>query len=82
MRSEEGRDATNEEIRLFLHAGDMDCDQKITKMELFKILKLTFGNRWWWVVIKIYILWKLLVQSVYLISSSHETSREAGRYQD
>jgi Ca2+-binding EF-hand superfamily protein len=44
MRSEEGRDATEEEIRLFLHAGDMDCDQKITKMELFKILKLTFSN--------------------------------------
>lgn len=45
MRSEHGRDATEEEVKLFLHAGDMDCDQKITKMELFKILKLTFGNR-------------------------------------
>jgi hypothetical protein len=44
MRSEEGRDATEDEIRLFLQAGDMDCDQKITKMELFKILKITFAT--------------------------------------
>ena len=24
----------------------MDCDQKITKMELFKILKITFNTNW------------------------------------
>ena len=44
MREEEGRDATEEEVKLFLQAGDMDCDQKITKMELFKILKITFTS--------------------------------------
>ena len=44
MRAQEKRDATNEEIRLFIQAADIDCDQKITKMELFKILKITFSN--------------------------------------
>ena len=44
MRSQEGRDAREDEVRLFLQAGDMDCDQKITKMELFKILKITFAK--------------------------------------
>lgn len=32
MQSEHGRQATEEQVRLFLQAGDMDCDQKITKM--------------------------------------------------
>jgi Ca2+-binding EF-hand superfamily protein len=44
MRAQEKRDATPEEIRLFTQAADMDCDQKLTKLELFKILKITFNS--------------------------------------
>jgi Ca2+-binding EF-hand superfamily protein len=42
MRMQEDRNATSEEIKLFVQAADLDCDQKISKMELFKILKITF----------------------------------------
>lgn len=79
MRSEEGRDATEEEIRLFLHAGDMDCDQKITKMELFKILKLTFSNHWSeYSCYGGFKLGKLLTTLSYH-NNSHETPRKATR---
>ena len=42
MQMQEERNATPEEVRLFMQAADLDCDQKLSKMELFKILKLTF----------------------------------------
>lgn len=42
MQMQEERNATAEEVRLFMQAADLDCDQKLSKMELFKILKLTF----------------------------------------
>jgi Ca2+-binding EF-hand superfamily protein len=44
MKVQEGRLATPEEVRLFVQASDLDCDQKISKMELFKILKLSFNS--------------------------------------
>lgn len=40
MRAQEKREATDEEVKIFLQAVDLDCDQKVTKMELFKILQL------------------------------------------
>jgi Ca2+-binding EF-hand superfamily protein len=45
MKTQEKRDATEEEIKIFLQAVDLDCDQKVTKMELFKILKLNLGKQ-------------------------------------
>lgn len=42
MRTQEDRDVTPEEIKLFIQAADLDCDQKLSKMELFQILKLAF----------------------------------------
>lgn len=42
MRLQEDRNATPEEVKLFMQAADLDCDQKLSKMELFKILKITF----------------------------------------
>jgi hypothetical protein len=44
MRMQEERSATPEEVRLFMQAADLDCDQKLSKIELFKILKLTFHS--------------------------------------
>ena len=46
MMSQENRNATEEEIRLFMQTTDLDCDQKISKMELFKLLKLTVHTTW------------------------------------
>ena len=42
MQMQEERNVTTEEVRLFMQAADLNCDQKLSKMELFKILKLTF----------------------------------------
>ena len=33
MQLQEERNATPEEVRLFMQAADLDCDQKLSKME-------------------------------------------------
>jgi len=44
MKVQEKREATDEEIRIFLQSVDLDCDQKVTKMDLFKVLKLNLDK--------------------------------------
>lgn len=48
MKVQEKREATDEEIRIFLQSVDLDCDQKVTKMDLFKVLKLNLDKHWIW----------------------------------